>query len=531
MATLAGGAFAQSSGDATAASETPDFVYRARAGDTLIGLAQRALLEPRRWVELQRRNRIADPRRLQLGFPIRIPAAWLKQSPQQVEVLQVIGGVSSAGAPVAAGARLLEGALIETAADGYATLRTAEGGLIIVQAGSRVVLERLRRYDGLATHDTRVKLEAGAANSSVAPGNAVGRFEIATPVAVSAVRGTDFRTRFDGSATLSAAEVTDGQVEVLGSAGGSARLPRGFGTTTDSSGVPARPVALLEAPRLIDPPARAGSAIVTLRLAALPGAVAYRAQVARDAEMTLVVADVRATEPTLTFNALTDGSYHARVLGVDGRGLEGFPTAHAFEVFALPPPPAIVSPVSNSKHSGAVATLQWAPVEAASAYRVQVARDPAFADLLATQDEVAGSTWQLPDVAPGRYYWRVASLRRNTSGTWSDVATFEQKALPQPPTARAERDTGLCVEWSGEAGQTFRLQVARDAKFEQLRVDTAVQATTSTTRDLAPGAHWVRVQAIDADGYVGPWSDAVAVEVPAPAWVKWMPVVSLLLLL
>ena len=50
-----------------------EFVYRARPGDTLIGLSARLLLEPRRWPELQRRNAIADPRRIPLGSRIRIP--------------------------------------------------------------------------------------------------------------------------------------------------------------------------------------------------------------------------------------------------------------------------------------------------------------------------------------------------------------------------------------------------------------------------------------------------------------------------
>ncbi len=49
------------------------FVKVARPGDTLIGISQRLLIEPRRWTEVQARNHIEDPRRIPLGTQIRVP--------------------------------------------------------------------------------------------------------------------------------------------------------------------------------------------------------------------------------------------------------------------------------------------------------------------------------------------------------------------------------------------------------------------------------------------------------------------------
>ena len=39
-------------------------VYVARKGDTLIGLGKRLLADPQRWHEIQRLNRIEEPRRI-----------------------------------------------------------------------------------------------------------------------------------------------------------------------------------------------------------------------------------------------------------------------------------------------------------------------------------------------------------------------------------------------------------------------------------------------------------------------------------
>ena len=60
---------------AQAAAPAGEFVYRAHARDTLIGIGRRLLIEPRRWPEVQARNKIADPRHIPLGDEIRIPYA------------------------------------------------------------------------------------------------------------------------------------------------------------------------------------------------------------------------------------------------------------------------------------------------------------------------------------------------------------------------------------------------------------------------------------------------------------------------
>ena len=85
---------------ASAIASQDDFLYATHSADTLIGLGHRLLLDPKRWHELQSRNRIANTRRLALGSIIRIPYSWLKMSAGTATASAVGGGVTADhGAP------------------------------------------------------------------------------------------------------------------------------------------------------------------------------------------------------------------------------------------------------------------------------------------------------------------------------------------------------------------------------------------------------------------------------------------------
>lgn len=511
----------------------PDFVYRAQRGDTLIGLSQRALVEPGRWRELQRRNQIANPLRIPLGFEIRIPVDWLKQSVVEAEALQVVGAVQVDGRVLAKGERLAEGAQVTTGQDGFVTLRFGDGGLAIVQSNSRLIVQRLRRYDGVRQHDTQLRLESGRANSSVTPKPAVGRFEIATPVAVSAVRGTEFRTQFDSSQTLAGAGVTVGSVDVRG-ARSAARvvLPQGFGTTTDASGVPAPPAVLLAAPKWLETAEEITSRTLVLAVEPVAGAVRYQSQLASDADFQAVVAESTTNAPEVRLEGLADGTYWVRVHAVDARTLAGFDATRRVTVRALPEPPALTLPADRAKQSGTTADIGWAPSAEANDYRLQIAADEAFAQPLRDLVVTGALSHREEGLPPGVYYWRVAALRGDgLAGIWSATRRFEQKALPVAPMiALADRNRAN-VTWQAQPGESHRLQVSSDAGFTAIRVDEVVQAGEFVWANAPTGTYHVRVQTTDADGHAGPWSPAAQVTVPVPPWVKWMPLVSLLFLL
>jgi hypothetical protein len=504
----------------------PEFVYRAKAGDTLIGFAQRALVNPAQWRELQRRNRIVNPQRIPIGTAIRVPQDWLRQSVVTAEVLQTIGNAQLDGRPLTRGALLGEGAVVTTGADGFVTLRFADGGLVILQAGSRLLVQRLRRYDGIRQHDTQVRLETGRANSQLTPNPSVGRFEIATPVAVSAVRGTEFRTQFDAERTLAGAEVTDGTVAVAGTR--EVAVPAGFGTTTDASGTPAAPVRLLPAPVFVAAPEQWNRRELLVELQPVAGAVEYRAQLARDSALREVIAEGSAREPEVRFAAVADGEYWLRVNAVDERSLVGFDRVQRITVSLLPDPPVPAEPLADSKVSGEHAELTWQPSGDATNYRLQVARDVAFGTLEREANVAGDGRYRAEALQPGTYFWRVAAVRKDgAAGEWSAARGFELKALPLAPVVALQGKRDLAIAWAGTEGQTFRVQISRDPQFATSSADFTTQVASHTWPASGPGQYHIRVQATDADGYVGPWSPAGSIEAPPPRWIRWMPLATI----
>ncbi len=521
-------------GTDAAAVTAPDFIYRTQPGDTLIGFARRALIEPQRWRELQQLNGITNARRIPVGTPLRVPVAWLRQSAVDVEVIDVIGAVSIGGRPVQVGDRLAEGTALDTGQNGFLSLRTAEGAVVVLQSGTRVTLQRLRRYDGAGGHDTRLEMEAGRAESDVPRGN-VGRFEIVTPVAVGAVRGTEFRVAFDGTDRSARNEVVTGVVAVAGSgaaAGAETDVPAGFGTRTDAAGLTSPPVKLLPAPVLNAPATRFEVPTGSFEIEPVPLAASYRVQVATDAAGRQVVAEQSAATTRIELAPLDDGEYWLRLRAIDANGLQGTDTVQRFEIRARPLPPQLDQPAAGSKQPVAAAMFRWQASDAAALHRLQLARDSEFTTIVADRDQLAGGDTTVTQVAPGDYFWRVAALRPDGSaGPWSATRAVSLKAgsaQPEPVTLVGKL---ALISWPAEVGQAHQLQVARAATFEKPVRDEQVTALTWQFEPPGPGTYFVRVRATDPDGYVGPWSEARSFDVPAPRWIRWMTIVSFLPLL
>jgi hypothetical protein len=95
-------------------------------------------------------------------------------------------------------------------------------------------------------------------------------------------------------------------------------------------------------------------------------------------------------------------------------------------------PPTLVTPANGTTFSGPP-TFRWTPAQGARRYRLQVAQDPSFGNLLdnVTTDSTAFSS---NTTYPGDtvLYWRVRADDENLIGlTWSATGTF-QKSLPTP---------------------------------------------------------------------------------------------------
>ena len=510
-----------------------EFIYHTQARDTLIGLSRRLLQQPRRWRDLQVRNHVAVARRMPIGTAIRIPYSWLRMTPETASVAGVAGSVVQAGNPLAAGEVLSQGSLIETGADGSVTLDLADGSVITLQKSSALQLDEMQRVDGAgAAHDIRLKLQSGRLESVVKPHGDVGRFEIVTPVAVSAVRGTHFRTSFSDDSARATTETLQGSVAVAG-ATAAVSVPAGFGTLVDHAAAPLPPVTLLPPPDLSALPTSYSLPLLNISWPAVAGASAYRLQVASDPDFHTIARDLRSPQPSAGVPAPPDGNYWLRVRSIDRFGLEGPDAVRAFVQHLLPAAPVPTTPKPAARVTGTQVTFQWTAVAADARYRLQVARDAAFTDLI-LEREVSATNQALADgLLPGTYFWRVATLdAQGESGAWSEVQSYRQRAgapTPAPPTLR---DHQLLLSWEAQAGQTYRVQLARDPDFRYVVEDQPLTVPRLSMRAPRAGTYYARVQSVDPDGTAGPFGPSRRVDVPAPRWIRIvLPIVMLLPLL
>jgi hypothetical protein len=507
---LAGSAFAA----AEPGTAGPVHEYKTEAGDTLIGLGRRLLVDPAAWPELQRLNRIRNPRRIPVGSVLRIPLRLMHSVPAPADVSAASGGVRSGGQPVTAGQRLAEGSELDTAGDGQVTVRLVDGTLLRLRQGGRLSIDESRRIPAAGVTRSGVRLEQGRVEVEARParGGQPG-FRIGTPQGVLGVRGTDFRVETRDGVTRS--EVLEGVIAVSGSgAAAEQRLQAGFGTVIDAGGRVTPPSALLPAPDLSGLPALHERPLVRLALAAMPGAVRWRVQVARDESFDEVLADVQSATPVLRIEGLADGRYPMRLRAADASGLEGRDARATLVLKARPEPPLPRAPAPGAVIGGSSVQLAWAASSEARRYRLQLARtgaaDAPFGEPVRDLKDLETLEQTLTDLPPGSYRWRLASVRADgDQGPFGDALGFELKALPpqvSPPAPPAVSDRAVSFFWQGLPGQRFDFQLARDPEFKDLVAERQVDSNRIELPLPGSGRFHVRLRARDADGFVGPWS-------------------------
>ncbi|WP_420555036.1 FecR domain-containing protein [Neptuniibacter marinus] len=481
------------------------------------------------WKQLQKINNIADPKRIPENTKLRIPIHWIKSQPASAQVIKFEGDVvtrnqeGTDSQQVSVGQQLNLGDHLETYSQSSVLIRFADGSEIRVLQNSKIDFNHMTKYGETGMVDSRIRLISGDVESHAeTQKGSASRFEIHTPAAISAVRGTRFRTSYTADDTSSNIEVLEGGVAVRGAK--TTRLVRaGYGTHVVKNKAPLKPKKLLPAPKLLAYPQPIETIGSQIRWEAIEGAQRYRFIIAESNEFSTVLWDSDSERNAISLPDLSDDIYFLQLRAVDKHGIEGIERVQTFTLNAHPQPPFPMAPNNKATIRGEAPVLEWTQSSEAVSYRLQIASDQQFSNILLDRPSLTSNQFTASELLPtNTYYWRVASLAGDGElGPYSTQRSLTIKPIPATPEpALVQNEREIKLSWAlGLPDESYQIQISKDPAFKSIITDSKL-TKPEITLERPEGYRYVRVRSLAEDGFAGAWG--VTQELTPPPNDNWI---------
>lgn len=407
-----------------------DWIYQTKPGDTLWDICLAYTHKRGCWLELGNYNAIVKDKQVAPGTEIRIPVEWLKTLPTVASIRGVQGEVyvrkanSEALTSAMENQKIPLGAAVVTK-NGTATLVFEGGHEVLVRENSEL---SIRSFSHETSTQAKLFLQQGSVEARVQKHESKDsgtrqHFQIDTPSAVAAVRGTEFRiASLMADKPLMRGEVTSGAIAV--SAGSASQdIPKGFGALTKEGQAPSELHKLLSAPKILTNTKvmEAGS---ILSWYPLWGAESYQLDIRDSTEQQRLILTNTVHGSSYALPVLQPGCYKASLRATDREGYQGMDAV--FGLCVVEPLAAPEIALEDSGHHTRL--LSWQPVEGASSYLVEFAAEPDFKNIF-RQKLVTTSSLEIVE-GDDSLYVRVTAqdLDNNRAGIASD--SLYMKAFP-----------------------------------------------------------------------------------------------------
>ena len=502
-----------------------DWIYTVVDGDNLWNLSEQHLDKVTRFEQLRKLNNIENPKRLQPGTRIRVPLAWIRSNPVAAKIISITGiaeiqrARSSTTEPAKVGSLMQLGDQLSTEDDSSVAIEFADKSVLSLHENSLVHFDHLSAHGVTGMVDSRLNLLKGRMETKVTPAVGPGsRFEIETPSAISAVRGTVYRALVMDNGDKSNIEVLHGKVAVSG-ANKQLLVNKGYGTQVATGQPPLPPKALLPAPIFEPIPDTITEINWRLAWSEVAGAKAYRVEVATENVFDTLVWEGITEYNRAAFPDLLDGHYAVRVRAIDSLGLEGINQQAMIQLNAQPQPPIALKPVDQQVFREQPPSLQWTAADNAKAYRLEIAADDKFTQPLLDKTLTDSQFDTASLSALGHYYWRLSSIASDGEvGPVGPARSYQIKPIPEKVEAAvsAEESGQLVASWNVGMGQpNYRVQIAKDKAFNDIIIDETIDKAEYAFEPFEGDERYLRVKSIEQDGYEGPWGSTQTIQ-PLP---------------
>jgi hypothetical protein len=134
---------------------------------------------------------------------------------------------------------------------------------------------------------------------------------------------------------------------------------------------------------------------------------------------------------TVGTGAVAAGNYTFNVTGTSTTGTKSVSVGLNVSTVA-PAVPILLAPANGAVNVGTNPIFTWNAVNDATSYRIQVATDAAFANVVASASDLPSPTWtsNVTLNTSVTYYWRVQAGNSCGPGNWSAVFNFTTQAAP-----------------------------------------------------------------------------------------------------
>ena len=312
--------------------------YIIKPGDTLIALTNKYVRPEISYRLIQKYNGINNEKRLRVGSKLFLPRQYLRFNRSNAEILSLRGNIiikddtSEAARQYKVGDIISEGAVINTGRSSFMSLALEDGSQVSLPSNSNVRLRRMRRYILERAIDYDFDISKGGSRTKVAPlRGSNDRFQVRTPKAISAVRGTEFQMRVDDSTDNAIAEVVEGSLNVSNTITKTdGLLPTGNGLAVTKTGGEIKE-KLLPAPKLIEATKTQKDDILNFQIKPQAGAGKYRLSFASDASFIEQFEDKIVDGTELNLTSIDNGRYYIRASAISPNGIEGLYSTYTFK--------------------------------------------------------------------------------------------------------------------------------------------------------------------------------------------------------
>lgn len=219
-----------------------------------------------------------------------------------------------------------------------------------------------------------------------------------------------------------------------------------------------------------------------------------------------------------------EATYYWRVRSGTGSLLSEWSDTLSFQTQMSPPEvPVLALPADGEEGLEPPVTLNWFSVAEADSYRVQIALDENYADVVFEVDGVTDTTITADNLEDDEeYHWQVRAYRGTTPGDWSDSRSFTTPLLEPEvvePVSPADGETGIeepvVLVWNEtDRAESYHIQLSDEPGLSAFLTDSSGVTDTlySVEAELEPmETYYWRVRS-ERQGLVSDWSDVFEFE-------------------